>query len=430
MAPRYLIAVPITLGAIAVWVTLCFLTVDRGWLRPAITDSQDPAAFADAAISRIGEQARGNLALVLIENGAVVAAHNASMGAPINGDTRFQVASMSKWLSAWGVMVLVQDGLIDLDAPVANYLTRWRLPQSSFDNNGVTVRRLLSHTAGLDDGLGYAGFAASEPIQTLEQSLTQARDASPGANGAVRVAEEPGAEWNYSGGGYTLLQLLIEEVSGQSFERFMAERVFSPLGMNDTTFAPHDLDHAPVAENFNTDGEIEPLRRYTSLAATSLYTTANDMSRFLAAQSPRANPVGGGVLSPATLTLMREPHGRQMGVPIWGLGVMLYAANNGGDFIVGHDGSNEPAINTAARLDPATGDGIVILETGNPLLATEIAGEWVFWKTGNVDFLDFTLAVPTMLIAMITGSVLLSLAGFLLGLNMRRRLMRARPNLL
>lgn len=60
---------------------------------------------------------------------------------------------------------------------------------------------------------------------------------------------------------------------------------------------------------------------------------------------------------------------------------MLYAANNSGDFIVGHDGSNEPAINTAARLDPATGDGIVILETGNPLLTTEIAGEWVFRKT-------------------------------------------------
>ena len=118
-------------------------------------------------------------------------------------------------MTAWGVMVLVENGEIDLDRPVSEYLTRWQLPDSDFDHSGVTVRRLLSHIAGLSDGLGYDGFDRPEDVQSTEDSLTRARDASPGNAGVVILGSEPGSEWNYSGGGYTILQLLIEEVSGQ-----------------------------------------------------------------------------------------------------------------------------------------------------------------------------------------------------------------------
>ena len=94
------------------------------------------------------------------------------------------------------------------------------------------------------------------------------------------------------------------------------------------------------------------------------------------------------MLSANTLEQMRKPLASQFGQEIWGLGTMLYAPNGVGGFVVGHDGNNEPAINTAVRLNPATGNGIVILETGNRLLATRLAGEWVFWETGNLDFSD------------------------------------------
>ena len=76
---------------------------------------------------------------------------------------------------------------------------------------------------------------------------------------------------------------------------------------------------------------------------------------------------------------------------------MLYARNNAGGFVIGHDGNNDPAINTAARLDPATGNGVVVLETGNRLLATTIAGEWLFWRIGNVDFLTLTIEAGDLL---------------------------------
>jgi hypothetical protein len=100
---------------------------------------------------------------------------------------------------------------------------------------------------------------------------------------------------------------------------------------------------------------------------------------------------------------------------------MLFAPNNAGSFIIGHDGNNEPAINTAARLDPASGDGIVILETGNNLLATKLAGEWVFWKTGHVDFLTVSMEAATLLNTLAAGWAAIILLALVLGWRWRRR---------
>jgi len=383
-----------------------------GWGRTPLASEGDAAAFFAAAEAEIEASGYGNVAFVLIEDGAPVADLYRSRGAPVDADTVFQAASLSKWVSAFGVMTLVEAGEIDLDAPVSTYLTRWSLPESEFDNSEVTVRRVLSHTAGLTDGLGYDGFAPGEPIQSLEESLTQPADASPNANGPVRVGAEPGAGFIYSGGGYTLLQLLVEEVSGQGFADYMEEAVFEPLGMKRTTYAPDA--GADVAAFYDTDGAVQPHRRYTALAPTSLYTSAADMTRFIQAhlEGPQGARPGRGVLAPATLEEMRAPHASELGAPIWGLGVMLYAPNGAGGFVVGHDGENAPAINTAARFDPATGDGIVVLENGAPLLATTIAGDWVFWNVGEVDFL--TLAADSGAIARWT---LMAAGGaFLLGL--------------
>ena len=146
------------------------------------------------------------------------------------------------------------------------------------------------------------------------------------------------------------------------------------------------------------------------------------MLRFIAAHlsGPAGEAPGRGVLSPDTLALMRKPQATRGGVEIWGLGTMLYAPNGAGDFVFGHDGNNEPAINTAVRLDPASGDAIVILETGNKLLATELAGEWVFWKTGMLDFLAFTLATGSMLRLVVIGWVAIVLAAVLTVWRRRR----------
>ena len=408
----------------ALWAGLVVTATLQGWFRPAIAPAGDSGAFASAAIAMLDTQNVGNVAYQLLEDGKVVSEHYLSIGTPVDADTLFQVASLSKWITAWGVMTLVDSGRLDLDKPVDDYLERWQLPLGSHDNRLVTPRLLLSHRAGLIDGLGYAGYLPGEPVQPLTESLTQAADASPGAGGRTVVGIEPGTTFAYSGGGYTLLQLLIEEVSGQSFSDYMTATVFVPLGMNRSTFTP-DLDQLEnVASFYDLDGSEAIHYRFTSLAATSLYTTAADLTRLLQAHlpGPQGETIGRGVLAPETLALMREPHASQFGADIWGLGTMLFAADADGNWVIGHDGSNEPAINTSARINPATGDGIVVLETGSQLLASNLAGEWVFWLTGVPDLIMITIASERMIMTIVVGwLVLLALAVAIWLLRRRRR---------
>ncbi|MCE9524381.1 MAG: beta-lactamase family protein [Alphaproteobacteria bacterium] len=412
----------LTVLALLGWTALVVTGTLEGWWRQPLAPFGDTTAFRTAAIADIDKKHKGNVAFALLENGQVIATHFVSIGKPVDGDSRFQVASMSKWITAWGVMTLVEAGKLDLDKPVSLYLKRWKLPASKFDNNGVTVRRLLSHTAGLTDGLGYAGFKPGDPVQALEASLTRAADATPGRDGAVRVGIEPGTEFKYSGGGYTLLQLLVEEVSGQSFNKYMTTSIFAPLGMTRSTFVLED-GAMDVTEFFDERGAPATHYRFAALAAASLYTTTNDMTRFLQAHlaGPRGEAPGRGVLGPKTLLEMRRPHASQYGADIWGLGTMLFVPNNTGSFVIGHDGNNEPAINTAARLDPATGNGIIVLETGNRLLATPLASEWVFWDTGNVDFLMLVIESGALLKTLAVGCAAIILAALAFGWRLRRR---------
>ncbi len=130
--------------------------------------------------------------------------------------TLFNIGSISKTVAAWGLMRLVEEGKVDLDAPVENYLTRWRLPPSAFDHDDVTLRRLLSHTAGLQLH-GYPGFEPDEQLPTVVASLSGATNGS----GDVRVIMTPGTKWQYSGGGFTIAQLLVEEMTGRPFHEYM-----------------------------------------------------------------------------------------------------------------------------------------------------------------------------------------------------------------
>ena len=417
---RLLKIVVATLAAIAIWTVLVALGTREGWWRPLPAPHGDNAAFIAAAKARYAADSKGNIALTLIARGHVAGTYFASHGRAVDGQSLFQVASMSKWLTAWGVMRLVESGRIDLDTPVSRYLHRWHLPPSAFDNNGVTVRRLLSHTAGLTDGLGFKGFPPGVTPPTIEAELTHAADPMPFTSGIVRVGREPGS-WQYSGGGFLLLQLLIEEVSGQSFNNYMRANVLTPLGMKESTFV--DPDPAHLADFYDADGSRAIHYKFTALAAASLYTSTEDLTRFLGAQraGPHGEPAGRGVLSPQTVERMRLVQAKVYGIPIWGLGDILYAPNNAGSFIVGHDGNNYPAINTTARFNPATGDGIIVLETGNGTLASRIGSDWTYWQTGYVDLPTVVEEAKNTLIILLAGAAAIVLAAVAIGWRGRRR---------
>jgi CubicO group peptidase (beta-lactamase class C family) len=416
----FLLLLLVAVVGMVLWAGLVLFGTLNGWGRKPLAPAENANAFMEAAKKEIAAKHRGNAVFRLIENGKLHGEY--FVGESVDSETLFQVASLSKWITAWGIMTLVEVGKLDLDAPVATYLKRWTLPESEFDNSKVTVRRLLSHMAGLTDGLGYAGFVPGAKVQSLEESLTRAADASPGADGRVRLGSSPGTKWQYSGGGYTLLQLVIEEASGEAFESYMQRTVFQPLGMNRSTYAL-DPDKWPnVAPLYDADGNELTHPRFTALAAACLYTTASDMTRFIQAHltGSSGEPAGRGVLKPDTLKLMRQPHASQMGADIWGLGTMLYVPNGAGDFIIGHDGKRQPAINTTVRLNPSTGDGIVVLQSGNQLLATTVAGEWVFWQTGTLDLLMFTLVAKKMIMTIFIGWGVIILIALFVGWRRNR----------
>jgi hypothetical protein len=107
-----------------------------------------------------------------------------------------------------------------------------------------------------------------------------------------------------------------------------------------------------------------------------------------------------------------------MGAPIWGLGTILHAPNDNGTYVYGHAGSNEPAINTEIRINPDSGDALIVLATGNPSMATRVGFLWTFWQTGRPDFIGFpsemqrvapfyVAGIVTILLGAIGGAVLL-----------------------
>jgi CubicO group peptidase (beta-lactamase class C family) len=415
---------------LALWTVLVGAGARNGWLRPELAHPGDSAGFMRWASQRYARASKGNIAIVLLDHGRPAQSFFASHGRPVDEHTLFQAASMSKWATAWGVMALVEDGRIDLDAPVSRYLTRWRLPPSRYDNDAVTVRRLLAHTAGLTDGLGFSGFAPGETLPSLEEELTHTGDVLAPADGVVGVGAEPGSGWRYSGGGYLILQLMIEEVTQQDFNTYMRQTVFQPLGMANSSF--EDPDPARLADIFAADGSPATHYRFTATGAASLYTSAADLGTFLAAQTPgpAGAPAGRGVLQPETLREMATPQASLFGIPIWGLGETLYAPNAHGGFVIGHDGQNYPAINTTARLDPATGNGIIVLTTGSATLARDIGGEWTFWQTGKVCLDTLILfEARNILLIFAAGVLLIVITIAAASLVRRRRAPLAQPSM-
>lgn len=290
---------------------------------------------------------------------------------PVTADTGFNIGSISKLFAAWGVMRLVEQGRIDLDASVEQYLTRWYLPESEFDSDGVTIRRLLSHTAGLTLE-GYPGFEPGAPLPTLEESL---RGATNGA-GDVRLTMEPGKQWHYSGGGYTVLQLMIEEVTGEPFADYMQRNVLAPLGMGHSSFDVSNEILKASSEAHGILGKVIGGPRFTAMAAAGLETTVADLGRFAVANMGNEGGVQAGhpVLRSETLREMQAAAPATDGS--YGLGYALYSFEDGFRTL-GHDGANTGWY-AQLHLLPESGRGIIVLTNGSNgwVLCEDIVCQW------------------------------------------------------
>ncbi|HAP65201.1 MAG TPA: serine hydrolase, partial [Cytophagales bacterium] len=215
-----------------------------------------------------------------------------------------------------------------------------------------------------------------------------------------------GSQYVYSGAAYTLLQLVMEEVSGLPFTDFMDQEVLQPLGMEHSTFDYSATSQFSKALVYQVDGRIREPKRFTALAAAGLYTCTADLGKFLL-----ANLSDPSVLNPSTLQTMATAETFINQVGVYGLGPHLYSQNDANSQIIGHDGSGNNAINTAARVDLMSRSGIIILETGHYDLASSLADEWLFWKAGVYDFVVMTRNRSYLLTLLVSGYVVL-LLGF------------------
>jgi CubicO group peptidase (beta-lactamase class C family) len=200
---------------------------------------------------------------------------------PVNTETLFQAASISKPVTAMAALALVERGKLALDEDVNSKLVSWKVPENDFTKEEkVTLRRLLSHSAGLTVH-GFPGYPTGEPIPTLRAVLDGAK---PANTKAILPDITPGSSLRYSGGGYCVVQQLLMDVTGKPFPLVLQKMVLEPLGMNHSSYE-QPLPSAKcglAAVGHTSTGE--PIKGkwhiYPEMAAAGLWTTPSDLARF------------------------------------------------------------------------------------------------------------------------------------------------------
>jgi CubicO group peptidase (beta-lactamase class C family) len=279
--------------------------------------------------------------------------------AAVDDKTLFQAASISKAVTALAVLQLVQSGILDLDTDVNSYLKSWKVPGNEFTaTHKVTLRKLLSHTAGVTvDGFG--GYSSKDPLPTVLQTLN---GVPPANNLPIRVDQIPGSQWRYAGGGYVILRQILMDVTGQPFDQFMQDKVLGPIGMVHSRFeqplSPQHLGHAAMPAN--EDGIALKLgpRIYPELAPDGLWTTASDLAQYAIEVQRSLAARAGSLLSAPTARLMLTPV-----LNHWGLGPIIGDDHRHPYFT--HSGGNVGFISILVAYEQ--GDGAVILTNGSGL---------------------------------------------------------------
>lgn len=257
-------------------------------------------------------------------------------GAKTSADTLFQAASISKPIAAMAVLKAVQDGRFTLDQNVNELLTSWKVPASEVTaRQPVTLRGLLSHTSGTDDGFGFPGYNPGAPVPTPVQIL---KGEKPSNVAAVVVARPPLTAYKYSGGGVTLVQLLLTDVLKRPFPDILRETVLTPLGM---THSAYEQPLSPerdrqAARGHDRAGAARDVKWhvYPELAAAGLWTTAPDLARFGIELQKSLQGRSNRVLTRATTLEMATP----VGVGPFAIGMDV--RNIGEGWYLGHGGSN------------------------------------------------------------------------------------------
>jgi len=276
---------------------------------------------------------------ILLDQGYGLA--NREWNIPNDGDTKFRLGSLTKQFTAVAIMLLNQQGKVDLDAPIKTWL-----PEAPAAWDAVTTRHLLSHTAGIPN------FTAFDDYETLKtRPATMAELIARFSDRPLDFA--PGARFAYSNSGYILLSAIVEAASGQTYADFVTANLFAPLGMTDSGYDRHDAILPRRASGYAPGASGVVNADYVDMSiptgAGALYSTTHDLLKW------EQGLFGGRVLNPQSITALTTPVRNG-----YAMGLMVSEAD--GKKLVWHNGAIE-GFNTYMAYDP--GDRTAVIVLGN-----------------------------------------------------------------
>ena len=339
----------------------------------------------EAAIETFNEKTLAGLALAIVRDGRLerfigLGLADVDTDRPVELETVFRIGSISKTMTAIGVLQLVEEGRLGLDDPVNNHLRKLRVEPPRLDAPPVTVRHLLSHTAGIGELRRWSDVF--RPVVGLAGKLGQPLPALSDYYGATLRAEVPAAtKWAYANHGFGILGYLIEDVCGEPFVDVMRRRIFEPLGMERTDFVRSERVRDSLAVGYAMRGRrLKPVkdREIVVAAAGSCFSSVADMARYVAALAGRDHPL----VQRETLEQMLTPQGKADAErPAMGLGFFLERL--GGHRVAGHDGGWSGFV-SSMLLAPDDAVGVLVFTNTSVSFAPHVLGERVLRRLIDV----------------------------------------------
>lgn len=322
----------------------------------------DARSLLVAAMRRHG---LGGAAIAIVRKGEppafeCVGMADRSTNRPVDPNTVFRIASVSKTMTAIGVMQLRDRGLLDLDEPVNKYLKTFTVEPPP-GGAQVTCRHLLTHTAGIGEMPSVPDLVRKK-VWGMGPPRTPAADLAALYRGTLRPETVAGAKWAYANHGFAVLGQVVEDVSGEAFARYMHEHLFEPLRMNSTEYLRTDRTDDRLATGYHwVFGRFRAIKDYdvSLLGPGSVLSSLSDMATYAEWLLHGGAGADGDVLRRETLTEVMSPQ-YSVDPRIPGMGLAFFLDHHGTHRVAGHDGNN-PGFASALLTAPDDGFAVVVL---------------------------------------------------------------------
>ena len=270
---------------------------------------------------------------------------------PNSPSTKFRLGSITKQFTAASILLLAERGKLSVNDPVKKYM-----PDAPAAWDKITIFNLLTHTSGIPSFTSFPDYASLEPVTTTPEQLVKRFRDKP-------LDFQPGEKWSYSNSGYVLLGYLLEKISGETYEKFVQENIFTPLGMRDSGYDSNSAVIAHRAAGYSRGANGPENAGYVNMtvpfSAGGLYSTTGDLLRW------EQGLFGGRLLSPASLEKMTTPFKED-----YACGLMVHMVN--GRKVIEHGGGIE-GFNTMLAYYPQDKLTVVVLGNINGTAPEDIA---------------------------------------------------------